>query len=235
MMLPDGKIFGSMTAPLTEVLPFTEAFHAAILVRTDDGEGFVLSAEGKAVAAWYQDRAEELRGERALAHLLALPSLPCELSRYGDDEYTLALERCRDAGYLVEGESREDEVEAAPAPADGESAEPAVPELNEESLRLILSQPGVIAVSAFYEGFAVQSVGATDFDRIAAVSEDFLRAGLKIASDMEMGGLDEIILETPGGKLIIAPFGDLSLCVLTAANANLGLVRVALRSIRWEG
>jgi predicted regulator of Ras-like GTPase activity (Roadblock/LC7/MglB family) len=240
MMLPDGKTFGSMTAPLTEVLPFTEAFHAVILVRTDEGEGFVLSEEGKAVAAWYRDGAEELRGELALACLLALPSLPCELSRYGDDEYALALEMCRGAEYLIAGgkAAKRDEVvpgTAGAGAAGSPPAESAVPELNEESLRLILSQPGVIAVSAFYEGFAVQSVGATDFDRIAAISEDLLRAGLKIASDMEMGGLDEIILETPGGKLIIAPFGDLSLCVFTSATANLGLVRVALRSIRWEG
>jgi predicted regulator of Ras-like GTPase activity (Roadblock/LC7/MglB family) len=230
MMLPDGKTFGSMTAPLTEVLPFTEAFHAIVRVRTDEGEGFILSAEGKAVAASYRDGARELHGDLALAHLLALPSVPCELGRYEDDEYALALERCRDAEYLIGWESPGDAASAPPT-----ADESAVPELNEASLRLILSQPGVIAVSAFYEGFAVQSAGATDFDRIAAISEDLLRAGLKIASDMDMGGLDEIILETPGGKLIIAPFGDLSLCVLTAANANLGLVRVALRSIRWEG
>ncbi|WP_298667206.1 roadblock/LC7 domain-containing protein [uncultured Methanofollis sp.] len=239
MMLPDGKTFGSMSAPLTEVLPFTEAFYAIVRVRTDNGEGFVLSDKGRAVAAWWRDGTKELRGEFALARLLAEASLPCNLSRYGDEEYALALERCRDAGYLTGWESP-DREEAAPAstysePAAPAPAEPAVPELTEESLQLIHSQPGVVAVSAFYEGFAVQSVGATDFERIAAISEDLLRAGLKIASDMDMGGLEEIILETPGGKLIIAPFGDLSLCVLTAANANLGLVRVALRSIRWRG
>lgn len=239
MMLPDGKTFGSMTAPLTEVLPFTEAFHAIVRVRTDDGEGFVLSDEGRAVAAWSCERGQELRGETALAHLLAAVSLSCELSRYGDDEYAVALERCRHEAYLIGGvgpEKGETVPEAPCAVSAGSTpAGSAVPELNEESLHRILSQPGVVAVSAFYEGFAVQSAGATDFDRIAAVSEDFLRAGLKIANDMEMGDLDEIILETPGGKLIIAPFGDLSLCVLTTANANLGLVRVALRSIRWEG
>ncbi|WP_153015879.1 roadblock/LC7 domain-containing protein [Methanofollis ethanolicus] len=239
MMLPDGKTFGSMTAPLTEVLPFTEAFHAIVRIRTDDGEGFVLSDEGKAVAAWCREGAKDLRGGFALARLLAESSLSCELSRYGNDEYGLALERCRDAGYLIGWESPDEDgavpVTTFPEAEGSAPAGSAVPELNEESLHLILSQPGVVAVSAFYEGFAVQSVGATDFDRIAAISEDLLRAGLKIADDMEMGGLDEIILETPGGKLIIAPFGDLSLCVLTAANANLGLVRVALRSIRWEG
>lgn len=231
-MLPDGKIFGSMTAPLSEVLPFTEAFHAIVRVRIDDADtGFVLSDEGNAVAALYHRGDEEMKGDGALARLLAMSSLPCELGRYGDDEYALALERCRDAGCLID---REDPHEDATV-ADSMVSEKSTPELNEESLHLILSQPGVIAVSAFYEGFAVQSVGATDFDRVAAISEDLLRAGLKIAGDMDMGCLDEIILEAPGGKLIIAPFGDLSLCVLTAANANLGLVRVALRSVSWEG
>lgn len=231
MILPDGKTFGSMTAPLSEVLPFTEAFHAIVRVRIDDGEGFVLSEEGNAVAALYHQGEEEAKGDDALARLLAMSSLPCELGRYGNDEYALALEKCRGAGCLI-GHEGPDEDTTVPGSV---VSEPSTPELKEDSLRLILSQPGVIAVSAFYEGFAVQSVGATDFDRIAAISEDLLRAGLKIAGDMEMGCLDEIILEAPGGKLIIAPFGDLSLCVLTAANANLGLVRVALRSIRWEG
>ncbi|MDD1654842.1 MAG: roadblock/LC7 domain-containing protein, partial [Methanomicrobiales archaeon] len=78
------------------------------------------------------------------------------------------------------------------------------------------------------------SVGKADFDQVAANAEDLLRAGTKIASDIHIGGLHQIILESAGGKLIISPFGDLNLCVFTDADANLGLIRVAIRSLQAE-
>ena len=72
------------------------------------------------------------------------------------------------------------------------------PELLDESkLQKILSQPGVIAVSAFFEGFPVQSIGDADFEHVAASAEDFARAGTKIAQEMNIGHLDQLILETP--------------------------------------
>jgi len=46
-----------------------------------------------------------------------------------------------------------------------------------------------------------------------------------------MGDLSQMILETPAGKLIIAPYRDLSICVLARPDANLGLIRLSIRSI----
>ena len=112
---------------------------------------------------------------------------------------------------------------------------PAIPDLLDESiLRKILVQPGVIAVSAFSEGFSVQSLGKADFDQVAAMAEDLLRAGIKIAKDMKIGLIDQIILETNSGKIIIAPYGDLFLCVFTGTDANIGLIRVILKSIQSD-
>jgi predicted regulator of Ras-like GTPase activity (Roadblock/LC7/MglB family) len=109
-----------------------------------------------------------------------------------------------------------------------------LPLLDEAKMEKIMRQPGVIAVSVFQEGFAVQSVGKADFDQVAANAEDLLRAGTKIASDIHIGTLHQIILESAGGKLIISPYGDLNLCVFTDADANLGLIRVAIRSLQAE-
>ncbi|MBP2145974.1 putative regulator of Ras-like GTPase activity (Roadblock/LC7/MglB family) [Methanofollis sp. W23] len=235
MTLPDGQSFGSMTAPLEEVLPFTSAFQAVVRLRSENGEGFILSDEGNPVAAGYQDDDRALRGGAALEYLSAEPSLSSELSRYGPDEYALALAWCEEGGYVIGEEETTEPGTGEEHPPDADPGEGAIPELDREALNLVLSQPGVKAVSAFYEGFAVHSVGAADFERVAAISEDLLRASSRIAGDMEMGALDQIILETPGGKLIIAPVGDLSVCVLTKANANLGLVRIALKSLSWRG
>ena len=51
---------------------------------------------------------------------------------------------------------------------------------------------------------------------------------------MKIGNLDQLILETAQNKFIIAPCGDLYLCILTTADAQLGLIRVVLKSIQKE-
>lgn len=105
---------------------------------------------------------------------------------------------------------------------------------NEAQLAKIRSQPGVIAVSAFFEGFPVQSAGDEDFEHVAALAEDFLRAGAKVSGELGIGDVDQLILETSQNKCIIAPCGDLSLCVLTRSDAQLGLIRVLLQGIQKE-
>ncbi|HUK92442.1 MAG TPA: roadblock/LC7 domain-containing protein, partial [Methanomicrobiales archaeon] len=106
--------------------------------------------------------------------------------------------------------------------------------LDERMIQKILKQPGVIAVSTFFEGFAVQSAGRADFEQVAANAEDLFRAGKKIAREIDIGPLNQIILETGRGKLVIAPHGDLNVCVFTEPDANLGLIRVAIRSMQVD-
>jgi predicted regulator of Ras-like GTPase activity (Roadblock/LC7/MglB family) len=108
------------------------------------------------------------------------------------------------------------------------------PLLDERMIQKILKQPGVIAVSTFFEGFAVQSAGRADFEQVAANAEDLFRAGKKIAREIDIGPLNQIILETGKGKLVIAPHGDLNVCIFTEPDANLGLIRVAIRSMQVE-
>ena len=54
----------------------------------------------------------------------------------------------------------------------------------------------------------------------------------EIAREIDVGPLNQIILETGRGKLIIAPHGDLNVCVFTEPDANLGLIRVAIRGMQ---
>ena len=96
----------------------------------------------------------------------------------------------------------------------------------------MLRQPGVLAIIAFDEGFTVKSIGKGDFEQVAAIAEDFLRAGEKITSDMKMGVLNQITLEGREKKCIIAPYGDLFLCLITTSDANLGLIRLAIRHLQ---
>jgi len=104
--------------------------------------------------------------------------------------------------------------------------------LDEHAMKRIVSQPGVVALSVFYEGFPVRSYGNADFEHIAALAEDLTREGKKIVDEMKIGSLDQLILETPENKLIIAPFGDMFLCVYTTSDAPLGLIRILLKGIQ---
>lgn len=104
--------------------------------------------------------------------------------------------------------------------------------MDEQRLLNIQKQPGILAVLAFYEGFPLFSAGNGDFEQIAAIAEDFLRAGKKITQDMRMGTLGQITLEAGEKKCIIVPHGDLSLCLVTQSDINLGMVRLAIRTLQ---
>jgi predicted regulator of Ras-like GTPase activity (Roadblock/LC7/MglB family) len=106
--------------------------------------------------------------------------------------------------------------------------------LQDAFLERIRRQPGVLAVLAFHEGFAVKFTGSGDFEKVAAVAEDFLRSGQKIISDMNMGGLDQITLEAGDKKCIVAPYGDLCLCLITTGDVNLGLIRIMIRLLQGK-
>jgi predicted regulator of Ras-like GTPase activity (Roadblock/LC7/MglB family) len=106
------------------------------------------------------------------------------------------------------------------------------PLLDDQRLESVKEQPGVLAVIAFYEGFAVKSAGSGDFDQVAAVAEDFLRSGKKIVSDMKMGKLSQITLEAGDKNCIVVPCGDLFLCLVTRADVNLGLIRLMIRHLQ---
>jgi predicted regulator of Ras-like GTPase activity (Roadblock/LC7/MglB family) len=104
--------------------------------------------------------------------------------------------------------------------------------LDEKRLNVIQRQPGVLSVIAFDEGFPVKSMGKEDFEQVAAIAEDFLRTSERVTSDMRMGVLNQITLEGREKKCIIVPYGDLSLCLITTSDANLGLIRLAIRHLQ---
>ncbi len=106
--------------------------------------------------------------------------------------------------------------------------------LDDGRLDRLLQLPGIIAFSVFFEGFPVQSRGEVDPEQIAAAAEDMLRAGKKVARDMYIGVFSQVVLEGNDGKCIIAPFGDMFVCLITSAGANLGLIRLAIASIQAE-
>jgi predicted regulator of Ras-like GTPase activity (Roadblock/LC7/MglB family) len=241
MKLPAGTDGGTIASPLDEKFFDDLAdFRGAVEIRALSGIGFILMDVGRLQAAMFRTATDSYQGKSALSYMTmdsgdAGIVQTFHLRRYSDAEFARALAICRDSRLLIA-----DEETPAPVPPLAKAAEKAretagSPEyLDQSKLKKILIQPGVIAVSAFFEGFPVQSMGDADFEHVAASAEDFMRAGVKIAQDMNAGPLEQMILETAENKFIIAPCGDLFLCVFTIADTQLGLIRVVLKSVQSE-
>jgi predicted regulator of Ras-like GTPase activity (Roadblock/LC7/MglB family) len=237
MKFPTGTPGATFTDPRNEGFARDRrTFRGAIDITTGTGHGVILTDHGRLIAAYFEDNNGRFQGKDALARLSLegegddLPQT-FRLRSYTPEEFNLAVQTSRDESLLLAPES------SPPIPVPGqEEKTPAGPSAHpdEASLKKILDQPGVLAVSAFFEGFPVRSLGVADFEHVAASAEDFARAGTRVAQEMGIGPLDQLILETSRNKFIIAPCGDLYLCIFTRADAQLGLIPVILKSIQQE-
>jgi predicted regulator of Ras-like GTPase activity (Roadblock/LC7/MglB family) len=227
MELPAGTEGGVITNPQEEgAIQQLIGFRGAIEIDTQMGHGFILTNHGTLIAAYFKDMSGSFLGKVALDHMNLVQSddtgyrQTFTLRSYNDDEFLKAVSICDEEGLGLSMEKTGYMKQQLPGL------------LDETKLKKILSMPGVVAISAFFEGFSVQSMGDADFEHVAALAEDLLRAGTKITREMEIGNLDQLILETASNKLIIAPCGDLFLCVFTLKDAQLGLVRMAIKNLQ---
>ncbi|HPD74594.1 MAG TPA: roadblock/LC7 domain-containing protein [Methanoregulaceae archaeon] len=247
MKLPEGTDSGIITNPQEDrAVQRLVSFQGTIDIETAQGFGFILAQGGTLVAAYYRDDRGSYQGNDALdrigsadtdnvGHYLqafssdAFPYGSGErdfqprfsLRSYSDEEFREAVDICRSEGLTLT--------------AQGKNPPPKRPvPLDENRLKKMLSLYGIVAISTFYEGFAVQSLGDADFEHVAALAEDLLRAGIKIIREMKIGTLSQLILETGTNKIIIAPCGDLYLCVFARKDAQLGMLRVAIKNLQLE-
>jgi len=247
MKLPEGTDSGVITNPQEDrAVRQLIAFQGIIDIETEKGFGFILARRGTLSAAYYRDDRGSYYGNDALDRIGSadsddigqyLQAFSAEgasaatgegdfpprfsLRSYSDDEFRQAVEICRNEGLSIADQVK-NTAPKRPVP------------LDEERLKKLLSLYGIIAISTFYEGFAVQSLGDADFEHVAALAEDFLRAGIKIIREMKIGTLNQLILETETNKIIIAPCGDLYLCVFARQDAQLGMLRVAIKNLQLE-
>ncbi len=242
MKLPAGTGGRVLINPHKEgMLQALMVFTGAIEIDSGKGRGFLLTRSGELAAAYFRNPQGTYRGKTAVRFLMEVVDAGAGVAQeniimraYDSGDFAEALVLCTEGGLLI---GPEDSLSAEPASQE-EKPVPArqyPPSLDESMLTKIASQPGVIAVSAFYEGFPVRSLGDEDFEHVAARAEDFLRAGSRIAEDMQMGQAEQLILETAERKVIIAPCGDLFICIIAKADVQLGLLRVLVKSLQSEG
>jgi predicted regulator of Ras-like GTPase activity (Roadblock/LC7/MglB family) len=240
MILPAGTVSETITNPQKEELfLYLVSFRGLIEIETEYGHGFILNEDGKLAGAYFKKNNNGIfRGKTALLHL-AIESTGSsdspktfKVRKYTGEEFSRAVQISQKEGLLITGTSH---VVTDSGPDVKITRISKFSEyLNETTLKKIKNLTGVIAVSAFFDGLPIQCIGYADFEQVAAFAEDLMREGTKIAQELKIGSLDQIILETDENKFIIAPCGDLNLCVFTTADAHLGLIRVVLKSIQSE-
>lgn len=221
--LPVGERVALMQVSLEKLFEFSPDFIGCIVIDLDNANGFILVQSGTPVAAAYAEGDLKLTGRSAYEKFVNRKSLNCVLNKYTNDEFDEANIMVQDSFGFDEGEIAKE--------AESEGTDNV---LSHETLENVLSQPGVKAVSVFFEGFALQSAGDADFEQVAAVSEDFVRAANRITAELDMEIASQMILETPRGKLIISPVGDLFICVLAENDSQLGLIRLVIETIKHD-
>ena len=240
MILPAGTIVETITNPRKEqLLPYLETFQGLVEIETEYGHGFILNKNGKLAGAYFKKNNYGIfRGKPALLHM-AIESAGTsdspkvfKVRTYTEEEFSRAVQNSQEEGVLIESVS--DSATVSDVDTKKHPGQKYPEYLNQTTFERLKNLSGVIAVSTFSEGFPIQCIGDADFEHTAASAEDLMRQATKISRDLKIGSLDQIILETNDNKFIIAPCGELHLCVFTTADAHLGLIRVVLKSIQSE-
>jgi hypothetical protein len=95
----------------------------------------------------------------------------------------------------------------------------------------ILNLPGVLAVTIFRRGINVLSIGDIDPDNLVDVAEDLINSAKGLSSVMRTGPFIQVTLQIPAGNIIIAPYYDEYVCILTSPGINLGQIRKIIREL----
>jgi len=106
-----------------------------------------------------------------------------------------------------------------------------VANVGELLLGQILSLSGVIAVSIFKRGMNVLSIGDMSLENLIDVAEDLIESAREVSTVMRTGPFVQMTLQIPAGNIIIAPYWDEYLCILTDPGVNIGQIRKILREI----
>ncbi len=230
MKIPDGSFVAETDRPLPEALKaYGHDFRGCIRVEKGENhrasEGFVIVDDGNVLASAYFTMGITLYQMNALDRMISLKGARIKVYSFSEDEKSSVLEAYPDSviGDLPARIGQpEEEAPAMPEP----------PRISYDMLLSTVTQlPGVIAAALVLDGLPIYQQGQqVDFEHIAVATEDMVRSGTKIATELQLGSAEQIILETPSSKAVIAPINDMFLCVLTAADTNLGLVRLSIKN-----
>jgi hypothetical protein len=116
---------------------------------------------------------------------------------------------------------------------------PVVPQpvvINEPDMHIIAqikSLNGMVAVSLFDGKRNVMTLGDADSETMVKIAKKMLETAQNVTHLLPWGSFVHLTLQIPEGNMIIAPYHDNYLCLLTTRTINIGHIRRILREL-WQ-
>lgn len=123
---------------------------------------------------------------------------------------------------------------ASPPPA----IPPAPVVLDEEAIRIIgqiKKLNGVVAISVFNEERNIILMGDVEIEPLLRIARNMLATTQKITPHLDWGTFVHMTLQIPEGNVIVAPYDEYHLCLLTTRTINIGHIRRILRDLQITG
>jgi len=112
------------------------------------------------------------------------------------------------------------------------------PESGDEPDVSVISQigemDGIVAISVFNEKHTVVMMGDADSEVLLNIGRKMLETARNITPRLSWGPFVHMTIQIPAGNMIIAPYHDQYLCMLTTRAINIGHIRRILRDLQQK-
>ena len=112
------------------------------------------------------------------------------------------------------------------------------PESRDEPDVSVISQigelDGIVALSVFNEKHTVVIMGDADSEVLLNIGRKMLETARNITPRLSWGPFVHMTIQIPSGNMIIAPYHDHYLCMLTTRAINIGHIRRILRDLQQK-
>jgi hypothetical protein len=117
-----------------------------------------------------------------------------------------------------------------------QSVIPSSPVVLDEAAIKIIGQikklNGVVAISVFNEERNIILMGDVEIEPLLKIARNMLTTTRKITPMLEWGSFVHMTLQIPEGNVIVAPYQEYHLCLLTTRTINIGHIRRILRDLQ---
>ena len=127
-----------------------------------------------------------------------------------------------------------------PKPAPTVTERPLVPQpavLEDPDIKIIgqiKKLNGIVAISVFNDDRNILLMGDVEIEPLLKIARTMLATTNKITPHLDWGSFVHMTLQIPEGNVIIAPYHENHLCILTTRTINIGHIRRILRDLQQE-
>jgi hypothetical protein len=125
-------------------------------------------------------------------------------------------------------------IRVSDAPAPAISPEVILDETDLKIIGQIKKLNGIVAISVFNDDANLILMGNVEIEPLLNIARSMLVTTNKIAPHVDWGSFVHMTLQVPEGNVIIAPYREYYLCLLTTRTINIGHIRRILRDLQQD-